>query len=207
MSKLRNYGKKVLWIDTETTGTNVFKDDVIQIGAILEINGEEKDTLKLTFQPKDVDLDNLNPYQETALSVSGLTPEILKESRDNPTAWNVFKTWLRQYVDPYDPLDKLTVFGYNVRFDMDILRTWWKKNNDKFFGSFFYPIPIDVMILFANNLYEFQKVLNGTREFPNNMQLKTALDWCGIEVDGQLHDAFTDIKATKALYERLKGEE
>ena len=60
---------------------------------------------------------------------------------------------LAKYVDRYDPLDKLVFAGYGCRFDMDFLRAFFGKNNDPYFASWFYSLPMDVMSFVAEAVY------------------------------------------------------
>ena len=44
---------KLLWLDTETTGLNKEKCDIIQLAGIVIINGEEKEVFKAFYKPWD----------------------------------------------------------------------------------------------------------------------------------------------------------
>jgi DNA polymerase-3 subunit epsilon len=81
---------------------------------------------------------------------------------------------------------------------MPFLRAWFKQNNDEYFGSFFWAVPIDVYVLAGEKLGD--DVVN----LPN-LKLATMCRHFGIEVeDDRLHDAEYDIYLTKALHQKLK---
>ena len=106
-----------------------------------------------------------------------------------------FTQMMGEYIDKFDKADKFTVVGYNVRFDMDMLREWFKKCGDLYYGSWFFFPPIDVMCMVAvDRLYKPR---------PFNYKLETIISEYGIKTEGDLHDAMTDIRVTKELFQRL----
>lgn len=190
---LSNLGKKILWLDTETTGVDTRIDDVVQIAVQVDHND---DTFQTLVQPPDLDLDSLDNSHIRALDVSGITVDQLKSAPSNYEGWCALRSFLRQYVDPFNKSDRYLVAGYNVKFDIDILRTWWHKRNDKYFGSYFYPYVLDVMVIlvdgFARSVFQSPP--------PETLQLGTVIEWAGIAPPGKLHDAMTDVLATRMLY-------
>ena len=43
--------KKILWVDTETTGTDPGKNGIIQLAGVLEINGQEISSFDYKIRP------------------------------------------------------------------------------------------------------------------------------------------------------------
>ena len=65
--------KKILYLDTETTGTDVRENDVIQFAGIIEIGGKIKETFDFKIRPF-----NLEKIDDSALSLNGFTLEGIK---------------------------------------------------------------------------------------------------------------------------------
>lgn len=65
---------KLIFIDTETTGFDVKKNAMIQLAAILEVDGEECSRIDLRVRPFEGAV-----IEESALKVNGTTPEMLAE--------------------------------------------------------------------------------------------------------------------------------
>lgn len=185
---------KIIFIDTETTGTDPNKNGLIQIAGIvyesINTRGELKELDRFDWKLKPFESDLIEP---AALQVNNTTQEQLAEYPDPVTVYNDFYKLLCKYINPYNKLDKAFFAGYNARFDYDFLRKFFEKNNNKYFGSFFYFPAIDVMNLAATYL------MNERRELAN-FKLETVCKHIGIEAAGNLHDAMTDIILTKDLY-------
>lgn len=110
-------------------------------------------------------------------------------------------TLLGKYIDKYDRNDKYHFIGYNARFDADFVRKLFEKNGDQYFGSWFWFPPIDVMNLAAVDLLKLRNTLP-------NFKLATVIEKYGIksEEEKELHDAYTDVRLTQKLFNKLKGE-
>lgn len=92
--------------------------------------------------------------------------------------------------------DKLTWLGYNAAFDADMMRAWFEKAGDKYFGSWFWWPPIDVMGLAAHHLRD-------RRHTMMNFRLATVARELGIAPPADLHDAAADIDLTWRIYQKL----
>lgn len=185
---------KIIFIDTETTGTDTNKNGLIQIAGIvyetINTRGELKELERFDYRLKPFESDLIEP---AALQVNNTTPEQLAEYPEPKVIYTLFYALLSKYINPYDRQDKAFFIGYNARFDYDFLRKFFEKNGNKYFGSFFYFPAIDVMNLAATYL------MNERRELAN-FKLETVSKHIGIEAAGDLHDAMTDIILTKDLY-------
>lgn len=108
-----------------------------------------------------------------------------------------FTTDLNTLVDKYNKEDKMYFIAYNAGFDNEFVRNLFLKNNDKFFGSYFYSPHICVMQLAA---YKFMR--KGKR--PESFKLSDVCKYFGIKVvEDKLHDGMYDITLTKKLYNKL----
>jgi len=183
--------KKILWVDTETTGTNPEYNDIWQLAFIIEIDGSIEYEESSLIRPY-----NFEAIQQSALAACNTTVEEL-EKIDMPITKTVdrLKSIWGAYVDKYNRDDKFVIAGYNVRFDYNFLYEMFKKAGDQYgLGSWAYWPVRDVATYVAD-----VAILNGFNF--DNFQLKTVCNKFGIDFDA--HDAMQDIIATKKLYEML----
>ena len=156
---------KIIFIDTETGGVNPEKAALIQLSGIIRI--DKKDVEKFNFYIKPFENSEVT---EKALEVQGRTLEKLKT-------------------------DKFIVAGYNVRFDVDILKAFFQRHGNNFLFSYLDSSMLDP--LYSIRLLQIAEVL----PVLENNKLET---WCkhfGIEL--KAHDSLEDIEATKKLIGKL----
>lgn len=185
---------KMLWIDTETTGTDPQKHAVIQIAGMVVVPGKEEVTFNLTLKPFDGDA-----TEEEALAVNGLSREQVMAYPDPMATKMALEELLAASVEKYNRQDKYILAGFNALFDYNFLHRLWFKCGDKYFGSWVHFPPVDVMILAAHYLAEKRHTLP-------NFKLATVAAHYGLTPEGDLHDALTDVKLTRALYNSLNQE-
>lgn len=178
--------KKCLWFDTETTGLDPVRHDIIQLAGMVEINGRIVNEFNYMMQP--FRWDNLT---QEALNVNGRTIEEIKTYPSPQSVYSEFMDLLSEYVDKFDRNDKYYQAGYNVRFDIEFLSNWFKKNGDKYYGSWFNGRYIDPLQSFYLRDYLGKISLD-------NYKLATVAGHYGILLDA--HDALADIKATRDLF-------
>lgn len=185
---------KYFYVDVETSGLDPFRHAILQIAAIIEKDDKKEETFKATVAPFPNDI--LDPV---ALNVGGFTEEQIKGFKEPKEVYLDLKDLLNKYVDPYNKQDKFFFVGYNSNsFDMPFVRRLFEKNNDSYFGSYFFYPSIDVMILAAEALKKKRKVMP-------NFKLETVAKEIGVEFDKtKLHDALYDIEVTREVYKRLK---
>ena len=182
---------KTLWFDCETTGLDPYRNGIVQIAALVEIDGEVKEELNLFLRPGDTD-----KIDQTSLDIHGYTESAIREFPDPELSMRHFQTAMLRHVDKFDNTDKFVMAGYFVRFDMDFLRALFVKLGDRYFGSWFFNVTYDVQALIA------ERVLRGFRA--PNYKLATMCREFGIEIAA--HEALSDIKATRNLDRVLKGD-
>lgn len=183
---------KELWLDLETTGVDCNVNGIIQIAAVVFIDGVERDSFVSYVQP--FRQDEIVPE---ALEVNGVTMEMIQTFPTPGECFHSLISFLKQFVDRFDSGDKLLICGYNVGFDTDFLRKFYTKNGDEYYGSWFYQQPMDVLQLAV--LYSHVN----TNPQPYKMRLSDAIEGLGLEMVGDLHDAKADIDMTRKVYIEL----
>ena len=183
---------KIIFIDTETGGVNAEKSALIQLSGIIEVDGTEKEKLNSYIKP----FEN-SEVNEKALEVQGRTLEELGTEKyiDESIIYKKFLEILDKYIDKYDKNDKFIVAGYNVKFDIDILKALFERNNNKFLFSYFNSSMLDP--LYSVRLLQVADML----PVLENNKLET---WCKyFNIELKAHDSLQDITATKKLIEKL----
>ena len=183
---------KIIFIDTETGGVNAEKSALIQLSGIIEVDGTEKE--KFNFYIKPFENSEVN---EKALEVQGRTLEELGTEKyiNESIIYKKFLEILDKYIDKYDKNDKFIVAGYNVKFDIDILKALFERNNNKFLFSYFNSSMLDP--LYSVRLLQ----VAGMLPVLENNKLET---WCKyFNIELKAHDSLQDITATKKLIEKL----
>jgi DNA polymerase-3 subunit epsilon len=186
--------KKILYFDTETTGLDPVKNDIIQIAGIVEIDGEIVDEFNFTCQP--FSYANIEPK---ALECNGRTIEEIKLFDPNNMAKRALDSVLGKHCDKFNKMDKFYPAGFNVRFDLDFLAQWFKKTGDNYLGSWINWRAIDPLPA----LYVMD--LKGELSL-SDYKLGTVCNHYGIDT-GKAHDALSDVRATRELIKKilLKG--
>ena len=183
---------KIIFIDTETGGVNPEKAALIQLSGIIRI--DKKDVEKFNFYIKPFENSEVT---EKALEVQGRTLEELKTDKyvEEKEVYKQFINLLDKYIDKYDRTDKFIVAGYNVRFDVDILKAFFQRHGNNFLFSYLDSSMLDP--LYSIRLLQIAEIL----PVLENNKLET---WCkhfGIEL--KAHDSLEDIVATKKLIGKL----
>ena len=183
---------KLLFIDTETTGVDRQKSGIYQIAGIIECDGKVQEEFDFKC-----DIFKNDTVDEKVMIMNGKT---LKDLRSYPGPEETFLRFtelLSQYVNKFDKEDKFIVIGYFADFDAEMLRTWFSKNNDKYFGSWFWHPWIDVAQLVAYLSIENRHL------FPN-FKLITVTSLLGVDnKEEKYHDALFGVRVTRELYVKV----
>lgn len=191
---------KIIYLDTETTGLDAKKCGIIQLAAILDIDGKEVDSIDIKICPRH-DLE----INDEALAISGFTREqIQSDFLPELRAHAEFTAWLGRHIDKFSKVDKAFFSGYNTPFDVEFVRAWFTRCNDKYFGSWFWSGSIDVMgaALWA---------LRDKRHMLPNFKLGTVADFvlgsrvAELTAEAGLHNALTDIRITREIHRRVQA--
>jgi DNA polymerase-3 subunit epsilon len=186
---------KLFFYDLETTGVKYWRNGIHQISGAIVIDGVCVE--KFNFKVKPFEGCTI---EEEALTVGGVTLEIVKGYPDMKSVHKQLVEMLSKYVNKYDKNDKFHLVGYNsASFDNQFFRAFFVQNNDQYFGSWFWSDSIDVMVLASMN---FKDERNTMPDFKQ----KTVAAKCGIPIDeSRLHDAEYDIDLCIKIYEFLEA--
>lgn len=180
--------------DTETTGLNPDVHGIVELAAIVIVDGVVKEHFHATMRPfPGVEIN------EEALAISGRTTEEVMSFDDPVAAYEDYTGMLRDYIDPYDKKDKAFFAGYNGYFDLNMLHAHARRANDKYFGSWYWWPAIDVA-------QEALRKLMAIRHTFKSFNLESVAAHFGItpeQFGGNAHSALVDVKMTKALWDTL----
>lgn len=185
---------KLLYLDVETTGLACPSAGLIQVAGAIEVDGALVEEFDFRARPFPGDA-----VSDEALAVNGVSREQLASYPPPETVHQEVLRFLGRYVDRFDRRDKLHVVAYNARFDVEHLRSWFEKNDDRYYGSWFWHPPLDVMTMAAAAL------ANRRAELPD-FRLTTVCGVLGMAVDEEkVHDALYDVRLTRKLFGLLRG--
>ena len=183
--------RKFCYVDVETTGLNPRDCDIWQLAVIIEMDGKVVEKQDFKMAPQSGAL-----IQEQALEMQNMSTVELFNLPDRKEQFKKVKQLLDRYVSKFNKKDKFFIVGYNVKFDIDFLRNFWKSFDDNYFGSYFLTPALDVMGLVG--------LFAATTETHfKNFKLEHVCEFFGIPI--KAHDAMSDIKATRELYYLLKS--
>lgn len=183
---------KVLWIDTETTGTNPARHGIVQLALIVEIDGvvHERKSWFMCPTGKAIDPD--------ALRVHGMSREDISKFPPVQQVKPQVEEFLAKYVNRYDKTDKFVPAGFNLGFDMDFFAAMWRDCGDEYFYSFvgggctIDPFRTVGMLEWGGLIPELPK-----------RNLVGMCEFFGVKIE-KAHNAMSDIEATRELALTLK---
>lgn len=186
---------KLFYFDLETTCTPPDIVGVHQISGLIEIDGRVVEEFDFRVRPRPDAF-----YSQDALDTCGVTKEQLQEYEPIGLVYSKMTAILAKYVDKFNKKDKFFMVGYNIaHFDQEIFREFFNFNGDKFFGSWFWSVPLDAIVL-------AQLYLANVRPDMPNFRQGTVAEKLGIPVDqSKLHDALYDIYICRSIFKKLTG--
>ena len=184
---------KIFWLDVETTGLEFIEHDIVQLAFIIEeYEPELQDGVVLAKENFFCSPINPNNIEGEALKVMNTSRrELLARPQPEGMFLEQLMPTLDKHIDKFDKKDKLIMAGWNTSFDRGFLRSFWKKLDNKWFGSYFEFKVMDVYALY----FMLDKTLGLSYE---NHKLETIAKAEGVEL--QAHDALEDIRATRDLF-------
>lgn len=186
---------KLLYLDLETTGVCYWLNCIHQIAGIIEIDGVEMERFEWNVMPHPA-----ARVETEALAVSGLTVEDLSGFTyfEQQYVHAEIVKMLAKYVDKFNSKDKFFIVAYNgASFDMNFFRAFFKQCGDSYFGSWFWSVCIDPMILAGQYLIT-------ERSGMENFKQGTVAKQFGIEVlEERLHDAIYDVEILRSIYKYM----
>lgn len=191
---------KLAFIDVETSGLDAFKNGIIQLALLVEINGDV--TMEKEWKIRPITDDQIS---KEALKVHGYSHDDLISFPPAIEVKAEIMSYLDKYVNKFDKQDKFYFLGYNAGFDCDFFRAWFTKLGDKYFGSYFVHPPIDVMAVLALSDMDMWLTL------PNRKLDTVYKHYCPNLYNyrnfaNAAHDALVDIWATRDLWKIATGE-
>jgi DNA polymerase-3 subunit epsilon len=184
---------KLIFIDTETTGFDAKKNAMIQLAAILEVDGEERSRIDLRVRPFDGAV-----IEESALKVNGATPEMLAEFPEEAEAFAAWVSWLEAADSIAQGVAEFA--GYNTPFDARFVDAFHARN-ERPMSEFFnmrLPQQFDALAI-ARKRFSKCDVANHKLGTIAEHVLGAEEVAAFSQVNG-LHNAMTDIEITRALY-------
>ena len=123
---------------------------------------------------------------------------LVQDEHKQEEAYKLITSILMEYVSKFDTSDKLHLCGYNIMyFDNDFLRAFWLRNNDKYFGSFFWSDSIDVMSEASSFLRHIRSTIKSFKLMEVAKILKIPID------KSKFHDAMYDTEITMEIFDRI----
>lgn len=182
---------KYLFLDTETTGTDVVKCGLHQLSGLVIIDDIIVETFDFKIQPFEGCL-----IDDEALKINNLTKEELYDENHltEKIIYQKFVNLLSNYVNRYNKQDKFFLVGYNVYFDKQILFNFFQRNNDNYLFSYIWGNHIDVMVLAT-------QYLKNKRHFMIDFKQGTVASTLGFRIeDSKLHNSLYDIYVCLGIY-------
>ena len=206
--------KKVLFLDTETTGLDATKHGIIQLAMLIEIDGKIEGELLVDVQPFEEDLiviiedcpnmiykraeliKNMAAIGDISIFPSDIKIENLVNFDFPAEAHQKIIAFLDKHISKFDKADKAYLGGYNVQFDRNFISQFFKKCGDNYLGSYLNWKCLDPLYLL------WQMDADGYISL-ENYKLENVCKHFGIEIEA--HNALSYIKATYELYRKLRG--
>ena len=181
------YIMKIIFIDTDTTGFDDNRNDIVQIAGLVTENKTILESFNYRCKPV-----NWKAISKDALKVTGLTIEQLKTYPEPRLAFEGLKSVFDKYV--VKGQQRYIIAGQNVKaFDWRFLASFWNKHKTEDETTFDYYFRKNV----CYDLMDLTRPLKNAGLFKiDNVKLGTIMEALNVKVDGHLHDALTDIKGT-----------
>lgn len=183
--------EKRFWFDTETTGTDSKRNGIHELACIVEIDGIIREKKVWNIKPAESCI-----IEDEVLKVSGVTREVLETYPPESEVYEQIISFLSKYVSKWDKKDKFKLYGYNVHFDMQMFIEFFNRNNDKWFFTWFWSGPIDVMSKAA-------ELFMHVRPMMKDFKLGTIVKELEINCLDNFHGALFDIEITREVYYKI----
>ncbi len=181
---------KLLFTDTETTGLDPKKNDIIQVSGIIVIDNVVQEEFDFRCQPF-----NYNSIRPEAVATHGITVEKMRTFEQPVAVYRKIHAVLEKYINRYDKKDKFIAVGQKIQFDLDMLRCFFEKNGDTWFGSYVDRRAIDVLTF--TQALRVKGLLK-----TETLKLEDVTKALGIDI-GEAHNSLADIRATKAVFDKF----
>ena len=116
---------KFIVIDTETTGLDHKRHELLSLGAIVMIDGVITERIEIKIKPRNID-----QADAEALRINGYSPYRWKNAIEGEHAVTIIKHLFLSHLDG-------VLVGHNVNFDIKFLRAF----ADSYYQEFSFPVP------------------------------------------------------------------
>lgn len=189
--------QKLFFFDLETTGLDPKTCAIHQIAGKVIIDGKVRESFNIKARPFEGAV-----IDDAALEVAKVTKEQIMSYQPMEAAYAQLMAILDRHVNKFNKKDKFFIAGYNIAtFDVPFLREFFLRNNNTFYGSYFWSVPLDVIILAGARMMNARPAMIDFKQGTVAKQL-------GILVkEGSLHDAMYDIDICYEIYKKVTSED
>ena len=185
---------KFIVIDTETTGLNPFRNQIISLGASVYDDNTQKEPKPISKFCENIIMDSRFEIEPTALKINRL-----RISEDSPTL-NEERVVIRNFVNYVLEQGKIDfLMGFNVQFDLRFLEQAFRRSRINF--NNFLPYKVVDPFVLCHTLID-------TGHLPN-LKYTTLKAFCShfrIEVaPEESHTVLGDIHNTYLVYQEMKN--
>jgi len=179
---------RILFIDTETGGTDPATNSLLSLGLVVWKASEVRASLEILID------DGVLNVTEKALEINRID---LQEHRKKALSPTVAVKQMDKFINSHFQADeKIVLGGHNINFDVNFLNVFLTRNGYDFQQRFSHRTVDTSAILFYLYLTgKIKRKLTASQD---------ALDYFGIVVEGR-HTALGDAVATAQLFSRLVG--
>lgn len=180
---------KFLYLDTETTGVVLGKDEVIQIAGIIEVDNKIVDAFNIKCRPA-----NPNNLDDRVLGILNKSRQEILNYPNRKEAFEKLIAFLDKHINKTVSSDRAFLVGYNINFDRAFLEKIFFENNNKNMNNYFFWERFDLM-----SIAFIFKVAGALPEMPN-MKLTTLAKTLNLLDEKKMHDAMQDVLASVKLF-------
>lgn len=171
----------ITFIDTETTGLDLFKHEVIDI-ALLQIDWQNGNFFEISQFDSKIKPKNIKNASKTALKINGYTSKKWKDAPESSS----FLSLIKSYIEGSE-----VVCGQNLVFDYRFINKMFDSNEHE---RPRWPKYIDTKWM-ADQLVHDKKLKRSSLDF--------LCEHYDIETVGRAHTALTDVLRTYELFKML----
>lgn len=180
---------KMLFLDIQTTGLKPLLNEIIEISALLEVNGKLTSSFHAKGRPANIE----TTFAPEALQAQNLTIKDLLAYPDRLDFFNKFAEFLNKNVNTKDSNDYYILAVYNESFIKDFLFQFFKEQKNFNFGNYFFKYSLDIMD-YAKIYFFAGRLITPDLKFINVCKAKN------IELK-----EYSSIEKVKALYKLYKA--
>ncbi|MDR2945068.1 MAG: 3'-5' exonuclease [Methanosarcinales archaeon] len=176
--------EQIVFIDVETTGLSVEKNQIIELAAarIYEYGADFADEKEINFLIK---LPAGEKVPDEIVELTRITDEMLASEGIEK------KEAAEKFSDLFYPAEKTLIIAHNAQFDLSFVLDLMKKQGKTI------PVSFDILDTFT--------VLKDRKAYPHS--LKDAIDYYKIEGAENTHRAADDVKALCEVVKCMKAEQ